>query len=97
MLSATDEMATKERGAVYIIITASVLIFFMLTSGCGFFGVISEKGAKASDELLRDSIWAMCNATPVGAVKRKFNTPDLVSAYDTICSSQDKLPVNTDL
>ena len=66
----------------------------LLLSGCGFFGVIAEKGAEASDEVLRDAIWAMCNATPVGAVKRKFNTPELVSAYDTICSSQEKLPVN---
>ena len=74
-----------------IVLLATTLL---LLEGCSWFEVIAGEGADASDEVLKDSIWIMCNATPVGAVKRKFNTPELVSAYDTICSSQEKLPVN---
>lgn len=93
MSSEQDELTPKERKVVYTILSVVLIVLAVLwLTGCSFAEVISKKGADASDEVLRDSIWAMCNAVPVGAVKRKFNTTELVSAYDTICSSQEKLP-----
>ena len=88
-----DELTPKEKKVMYTFLSVVLIIVaVMWLTGCSWAGVISQKGAEASDELLRDSIWAMCNATPVGAVKRKFSTDELVAAYNTICSSQEKLP-----
>lgn len=94
MSSSQDELTTRERKVVYTILSVVLIILAVLwLTGCSFAGVISKKGAEASDEVLRDSIWTICSAVPVGAVKRKFNTTELVTAYNTLCSSQEKLPL----
>ena len=73
--------------------TLSVSILLATTlAGCGFFGQIAERGAEGSDEVLRDAIWVMCKAVPVGAVKRRFSTETQVDAYNAICAEQEKLP-----
>ena len=46
---------------------------------------IGMYGQKASDNALHDAIWVICNATPVGAIKRKFNTPELLKVYSDFC------------
>ena len=71
---------------------AAVLCLTILMTGCSYAGLISQKGAEASDEVLRDAIWTMCSAVPVGAVKRRINTEKLTAAYNELCSSQEKLP-----
>ena len=75
----------------YKTLSASILLTTTLT-GCSFFDDIMRKGAEASDEVLRDALWTICKAVPVGAVKRRFNTESQVKAYDDICAEQEKLP-----
>jgi len=76
-----------------MLITRTLLLTMCLSvTSCGMFQQIATKGAEASDDVLRDAIWVICNASPVGAVKRKFDTPELVQAYNTLCVSQEQLP-----
>ena len=72
--------------------TSLMVVLILILSGCSWAGIISNKGAEASDEVMRDAIWTICSAVPVGAVKRRINTEELVKAYNAICSSQEKLP-----
>ena len=52
---------------------------------------ISTQGANAADQALNDSIWIICNATPVGAIKRRFKTLEEINGYNALCN--DSLPV----
>ena len=71
-----------------------IIITLLLTlSGCAtYHTVIAERGAEASDAALESVVWTLCNATPVGAVRRKFTTTELQSAYNTICATAAPLP-----
>ena len=72
-----------------------IVLMGTVLTGCSYAGLISQKGAEASDEVLRDAIWTMCSAVPVGAVKRRINTEELAKAYDVICASKETLPRGT--
>lgn len=66
-------------------------LLLLLTTGCAFNRAqIGEEGRKASDAAFHDLLWGLCNAIPVGAVKRHINTPELKESYDLICASRDK-------
>ena len=60
---------------------------------CGFTGqgdlarqAISEGGAQAMDEGLRNAEWFMCSAASIGSVKRRYGkTQDTADAYNTLC------------
>lgn len=51
---------------------------------------VSSHGAQAADEALTTAMWTMCNAIPVGAVKRRFKTIEEREAYNSLCP--DVLP-----
>lgn len=62
------------------------LIFaVILLPACSFTDMIGLKGAEASDEALRIAIWEVCNASPVGAVKRRFDTPEKAKIWNSLC------------
>lgn len=71
---------------------AMVLIFSGL-SGCGFtrYGdaartVVKEAGKKAAAAGLQNTLWALCRATPIGAVRDRFMVgSDQWKAYAHIC------------
>ena len=57
-------------------------------SGCAEFrAMVAANGAEASDASLSVAVWEMCNASPVGAVDRRFNTPELKAARELICNA----------
>lgn len=66
----------------------------ILIAGCAEFSAfksgVAEHGADVTDEALESSVWYTCNAASVGAVKRRFKTPEERKAYNAIC--QDQLP-----
>jgi len=66
-----------------------------LTSACAEINSIRSGigmyGQQASDGALHDSLWAICKASPVGAIKRKFNTPKKMVTYNQLCSNQELL------
>jgi len=46
---------------------------------------VASHGAQAADEALAVSLWTLCNATPVGAIKRRFQTIEDRAAYNQLC------------
>ncbi len=67
----------------------SLLILVVILQGCAewqaFTTGIGSYGSQASDEELKASIWMICNATPVGAIERRFNTPEKREIYREMC------------
>ena len=67
-----------------ILLVATVVVI----SGCAEFrAMVATNGAEASDAALSVSIWEMCKSSPVGAIDRRFNTPELKAARESICNA----------
>jgi len=68
------------------LITLSLILIF---SGCAEWQAIKSAvgsyGASGSDEALGTAIWTICNASPVGAHKRRFKTDEEIAAVETLC------------
>lgn len=66
-----------------------VIFIALLLSGCASYDLykaaIAEEGAKAADSALEAAIWHICNASPVGAIKRRFKTDREITAYNILC------------
>lgn len=64
-------------------------IIVVMLSGCEQFsiiqGVIAISGAKASDRALSSCSWEVCIASPIGAIERKFDTPEKLATYQEFC------------
>ena len=74
----------------------TVFLLTVLVSGCGFIeyrAMAGSKGASASDATLHDALWIICNAVPVGAIKRRFNTIEKLVQYNSICEDQSKIQI----
>ena len=53
--------------------------------GAQFRDAALERGADAADQGLINAEIYMCRVSPVGAVKRRYNTPGKATAYNTLC------------
>ena len=51
---------------------------------------VAVKSAEVSDGALETVEWELCNAMPVGAIKRRFQSSTDRAAYNAICG--DELP-----
>ncbi len=72
-------------------VRAIVCVFAVLMlTGCTLFdtykGVVKDNSTKAADDSLKVSAWLLCEASSTGAVRRKFNTPEKIQAYDDLCA-----------
>ena len=65
-----------------VVLLAGCAEFQAVKSGVGFYG------AQASDETLDSAIWTICKASPVGAIGRRFNTPQLAQSWAMMCMPQ---------
>jgi hypothetical protein len=64
----------------------ALVLTVLLVTSCGVYrAMIAQRGAEISDAALDSAIWTICNATPVGAITRRFNSPELRQAYQVIC------------
>ena len=52
---------------------------------------VGRYGEQASNAALHDALWTICAATPVGAIKRRFNTPERIAIYAAICDDSELL------
>ena len=80
-----------------------ICIFILMgsTTSCSLLAgidpiAIAKGGASQSDAVLNASVWQICLASPVGAVKRRFNTAELQAAYNTLCGNNQTLQVIPD-
>jgi len=79
----------KHHPSIYLLTLSATAL--CLVSGCAVFNAANaERAAQASDTALSTVLWSLCKATPVGAVKRRFETDSEQAAYNTICA--DVLP-----
>jgi len=66
-----------------------ILALILSLTSCAEFqaikSAIGSYGADGSDEVLDTAIWTICNASPVGAHKRRFKTDDEIAAVKVIC------------
>lgn len=72
-----------------IMLILAVLLLSACSSGCAEIAALragaASHGADAADQTLETALWAICNATPVGAIKRRFKTDEERAAYSTLC------------
>ncbi len=69
------------------------LLALLLLAGCGFTPqgaaarwAVAEGTARAGDTGLENAEWFLCEAAPVGAVKRRYGADgDMASAYAKLC------------
>lgn len=65
---------------------ALVVILLLVLAGCSTYrNIAATQGAEAADAALEAAEWTLCNAAPVGAVTRRYQTQELQEAYNTIC------------
>lgn len=56
--------------------------------------VVKLKGAQAADQGLTDAEWLVCNAAPVGAVKRRYGqTVERADTYRDFCDGDGQASV----
>ena len=75
-----------------------VLSSLLILGGCGFTpqgdfirSQVSERGAQAMDEGLRNSEWFLCQAASVGSIKRRYSG-EKASAYTELCEDNSQVP-----
>ena len=56
-------------------------------SGCSVAGRVASYAADANDEALKSSEFIICKGSSVGAVQRRYNTPELMEAWRKLCLS----------
>ena len=69
------------------------LLALLFLAGCGFTPqgdavrrAVAEGTARAGDTGLENAEWFLCEAAPVGAVKRRYGADgDMASAYTKLC------------
>ena len=68
-----------------IIILFSILSLASCAELQALKSAIGSYGANGSDEVLDSAIWTICNASPIGAHKRRFKTDDEIAAVKVMC------------
>lgn len=65
------------------------LALLVALAGCAEARAIRQSiglyGADAADQALETALWTVCNASPVGAVERRFKTDAEKAARKVIC------------
>jgi hypothetical protein len=63
------------------------ICLLVLTAACAseFNALVAQRGAEASDQAVAAAFWTICNAAPVGAIKRRIQTPEEIAAYNVLC------------
>ena len=76
-----------------ILVTSAAL---GLATGCaGVRDAVAAKSADAADASLESSIWSVCNATTVGALRRSSigQSKEKLEAFNTLCEGASAGPV----
>ena len=69
-----------------------IILAALFLSACGFTpqgdlirDVVKQGTQKAGDAGLRNAEWFLCEAAPVGAVKRRYGSANAAEAYAKLC------------
>lgn len=73
----------------FIVLCVILIVIGLTLGGCAEWNAtkigVASHGAEASDAALETSLWQMCYASPVGAVRRRFQSAEDVRAWQDIC------------
>lgn len=76
----------------------SILVLAIMLASCtwanAFRSGIATRGEDAADQALESTMWALCRATPVGAINRRFKTDVQIAAYRGMCPDSLAAPNN---
>lgn len=75
---------------VCVFLLISVVLF---SSGCSTLGKIVDVGGEVNDNALVTSEVTICRAASVGAVLRRYNTPEKAKAWLTLCTYDNDAPL----
>ena len=75
-----------------------IIALALLLGGCATLDtardVVKQKGAQAADQGLTDAEWLVCNAAPIGSVKRRYGqTVERADTYKDFCDGDGKANV----
>lgn len=75
---------------------AILALVFALIAGCAEWTAVksgvASHGAQASDAALEASLWQICYASPVGAIRRRFQSSADVDAWQQFCHEGNFAP-----
>lgn len=85
------------RSTETMFLPAALLAAFLL-AGCAAVDtardVVKVKGAEAADQALTGAEWVVCNAAPVGSVKRRYGqTMERADTYKDFCDGDGQANV----
>lgn len=64
-----------------------LLAALLALPGCSTVAKIADYGAAANDEAVNTSVFTICQAASVGAIRRHFDTEDKVQTWQDLCSA----------
>lgn len=80
----------------WFLLVAVLFCVAFLLNGCAEWTAVkagaASHGAQASDAALEASVWQMCYASPVGAIRRRFQSPEDVRAWQELCRERNLEP-----
>jgi len=66
-----------------------ILLLSLSVLGCAEFAALKNAvgsyGSEAADETVGVAVWQLCNASSVGAMKRRFKTAEEIAALKVVC------------
>lgn len=67
----------------------TVLTALITLTGCTQFNAfVDSYGAQAARQALTVAHYTQCVATPIGAIREKYDTPEKLKAYNDFCNVQ---------
>ncbi len=68
-----------------------LLPLLLFLGSCSAIETLMPQAREASDAALAGAIDLICTISPVGAVKRRFDTPAEMKTYNDLCKNTGKL------
>lgn len=62
-----------------------MILVILFLSGCSTINKAIQWGAAANDEAVLGAREVKCKIATVGSIRREYNTPDLIRAYNLEC------------
>ena len=74
-----------------VFLAAVLIVLVVILTGCDTLTAIPERGAEGSDAALDAAVWTVCKASTVGAVNRRYNTPEKATTYREFCGLVEEI------
>lgn len=69
-----------------------IVVFGFILTGCAALQTLTGKAATVNDEALNTAEWTICYAASIGAIRRKYSTPEKAKVWRELCSTGEFSP-----